>query len=335
MLRLQQGFHVKILFKIWLLKTCYTGLTCYTRNMKKANYNYIKLENIIYMTSLVNSLNPEEREYFNQLLTGLRAYGINDLCLDDMEVEDKELNNKDLFAEKYQELKDNSLFIIGQEKQMCRLTNLGYACLGYGTDNGSRVILSFQDIDYDFINRSFHRLSEQPWIILESPRCILRELTLGDLDDLYDLHENKTVREYVEPLFVDRDKEIEFQRSYIEGMYGLYELGLWLIFSQETDELIGRAGIEFREYEGQNVIELGYMVADSYQRRGIAFEVCQKIIDYIRNNYEYKELYCFIENDNKASLGLAEKLGFNRVGKCPTIYMDKAVELAAFRMMLN
>ena len=109
--------------------------------------------------------------------------------------------------------------------------------------------------------------------------------------------------DYVEPLY-DYETELEYQKAYIENMYGFYEYGMWLVFSKETGELIGRAGLEHNE--------MGYMIAPELWNRGYATEVCRFIIDYARENTDFEELYCRIDERNEASVRLAKKLGFVR-----------------------
>ena len=76
--------------------------------------------------------------------------------------------------------------------------------------------------------------------------------------------------DFVEPLY-DYETELEYQKAYIENMYGFYEYGMWLVLSRETGKLIGRAGLEHDE--------LGYMIAPELWNQGYATEVCRFIID--------------------------------------------------------
>ena len=85
------------------------------------------------------------------------------------------------------------------------------------------------------------------------------------------------------------------------------ECGMWLVFSRETGKLIGRAGLEHDE--------MGYMIAPKFQNQGYATEVCRFIIDYARENTDFEELYCRIDERNEASVRLAKRLGFVRNGQ--------------------
>ena len=126
---------------------------------------------------------------------------------------------------------------------------------------------------------------------------------MSDLPALYELYDKPGMTDYVEPLY-DYETELEYQKAYIENMYGFYEYGMWLVFSKETGKLIGRAGLEHNE--------MGYMIAPELWNRGYATEVCRFIIDYARENTDFEELYCRIDERNAASVHLAKKLGFVR-----------------------
>ena len=147
-----------------------------------------------------------------------------------------------------------------------------------------------------------------PWTIVTTERCIVREITLDDLDGLFALYAGEGMTEYLDPLY-EYEKEKEYQRSYINYMYRLYGYGMWVVIEKATGKLIGRVGIENREAcDGEP--ELGYMIDVSYQRKGYATEVCLAVIGYAWNFLEFDKLNCLIQKGNKASECLAEKLGF-------------------------
>ena len=89
---------------------------------------------------------------------------------------------------------------------------------------------------------------------------------------------------------------------------------MWLIREKENGRLIGRAGLENHEYEGKWELELGYLIAKPYQRKGYAYEVCLAILQYAAENLEYETVCCRVEAENLPSVALAEKLGFYRCG---------------------
>ena len=171
------------------------------------------------------------------------------------------------------------------------------------------IVEGFEEVDAKFLEKVWQRYHHLPWEIARTPRCTIRELSLDDLDALFELYGDEEITKYTEGLY-PYEEEKEFQRAYIHNMYGFYGYGMWLVFSRETGELIGRAGLEHREYNGETELELGYVIGTRFQRQGYAMEVCQRILGIAKEITDFPRINCLIEEENKASIGLAEKLGF-------------------------
>ena len=132
---------------------------------------------------------------------------------------------------------------------------------------------------------------------------------MDDLDALFELYGDGEIDKYTDSLY-PYEEEKEFQRAYIENMYRYFGYGLWLVFSKETGRLIGRAGLEHREYHEEIELELGYIIGSKYQGQGLATEVCQAILEYAKENTGFERINALVEDGNDASIRLAEKLGF-------------------------
>jgi RimJ/RimL family protein N-acetyltransferase len=115
---------------------------------------------------------------------------------------------------------------------------------------------------------------------------------------------------YIEPLY-ERKKEEEFTRNYIKNMYGFFGYGLWLVILKADGRIVGRAGIEHREINGETVQELGYLIGKPWQHMGYAKEACLAIIEYCVEELGIGQLYLCSHKENIPSLSLAEKLGFS------------------------
>ena len=206
----------------------------------------------------------------------------------------------------------DSTIMIGRE--------FGIAILGYAspdfpqrTYRGVEMLVEgFEEIDADFLIKRYQRYHHIPWTILETERCIVKELSLEDMDALFALYQDEKIGEFVESLY-PYEEEKEFQRAYINNMYRFFGYGLWLVYLKEDGTLIGRAGLEHREYNEEPGLELGYMIAGAYQNKGYATEVCKAILDYAREHTAFEEINCLIDKENRSSIALAEKLGFSHV----------------------
>ena len=171
------------------------------------------------------------------------------------------------------------------------------------------IVEGFEEVDAKFLEKVWQRYHHLPWEIAKTPRCIIRELSLDDLGALFELYGDGEITKYTEDLY-PYEEEKEFQRAYINNMYRFYGYGMWLVFSRETGELIGRAGLEHREYNGEPELELGYVIGTKFQRQGYAREVCSRIIEVAKEVTDFSRINCLIEAENEASIGLVEKLGF-------------------------
>ena len=209
------------------------------------------------------------------------------------------------------------LWIVSHKQQKQIADSLGIASVGEPQCGTRYAVESLAELDIEYLERVRRRYNHIPWDIGETDRCLIRELSLSDLPALYELYAKPGMTDYVEPLY-DYETELEYQKAYIENMYGFYEYGMWLVFSKETGKLIGRAGLEHDE--------LGYMIAPELWNQGYATEVCRFIIDYARENTDFEELYCRIDERNTASVRLAKKLGFTNSG-----HVDEDIHASIYR----
>lgn len=170
------------------------------------------------------------------------------------------------------------------------------------------VVEGFEEVDMIFLQRVYERHFNIPWTILETKRCIVRELELSDMDALFSMYAEPGMTDYMEGLY-EYEEELEYQKAYIENMYRFYGYGMWLVFEKKTGTLIGRAGVEHRE-ELSGDMELGYAIRTSFQHQGYAYEVCQAIMQYAGEELQVHLLHCLIQKENALSEKLAIKLGF-------------------------
>lgn len=182
------------------------------------------------------------------------------------------------------------------------------------------VIEGFEEVDDEFLERIFQRCHGQPWEIARTKRCVIRELSLEDLPALEKLYQKEGVTwrldadgeripGFIEPLFA-KEKEKKYQQAYITNMYGYYGYGMWLGFDKASGELIGRAGLEHREFPDAVELELGYLIDPDRQGQGLATEVCQAILAFAREELDFPRVNALTDQKNVASVALLQKLGF-------------------------
>ena len=168
------------------------------------------------------------------------------------------------------------------------------------------------DADLDFYEKVYEREHGLPWRILETERCYLREETAEDLDRLYEIYAGPGITDYLEPLF-PREEEEAYLEAYIDQVYRFYGYGMWMVCRKSDDVIIGRAGLEYKDYGDYTGLEMGYLIAAEEQGKGYATEVCAAIMDYAWENLDFSELNCVIEEENIPSVRLARRLGFCQI----------------------
>jgi len=204
-------------------------------------------------------------------------------------------------------LKSKCLLIASTDATIALGKELGIATLAYAnpefpnqTYSGVDMIVEgFEEVDADFLEKVYQRYHHIPWTILETDRCVVKELCLDNLDGLFELYADDGMDEFTEGLY-PYEEEKTYQEAYINNMYRFFGYGMWLVFQKETGKLIGRAGLEHREIYGETELELGYLIGKKYQGQGYATEVCQAILNYAKENTDFEHINCVVQNGNEA-----------------------------------
>lgn len=165
-----------------------------------------------------------------------------------------------------------------------------------------------EDLEPIYFERVYRRYLGVPWDILETERCYLRETGVEDVEAFYEIYKEPEMTRYTEALYESKISERAYVREYIEKVYSYFEFGIWTVILKETGEIIGRAGLNVRE--GYDMPELGYVIGRPWQKKGIATEICQAILEYARIEHGMEKVMTIIHKENTVSARLAEKLGF-------------------------
>lgn len=185
-----------------------------------------------------------------------------------------------------------------------------------GIEHGNKIssvpyiLENLEDItDYD-IRFAYGRKHGIPCTIAANDKFTLREASLEDIEELKRIYDDKENVEYI-PQMGSIETEKDNLASYIRYMYGYYGYGLWIIEDNSTGCLIGRAGIEHREIDGEFCYELAYLVRKEYRRKGYGYEAAQMALEFAKK-YGMEQIITYIWEKNIPSMRLSEKLGFAR-----------------------
>lgn len=170
------------------------------------------------------------------------------------------------------------------------------------------AIEQIEEVEYESLELVYLRLTGQPWTILTTNRCIIRETTVDDADSFYEIYKEPSITYYMEDLYADKDEEIAYIGDYIKNVYKFYGYGMWTVLEKTSGQVIGRAGLNWRE--GFDIPELGFVIGVPWQRQGYAYEVCQAILEYGRKELKFTRFQALVMEGNDKSERLCRKLGF-------------------------
>ena len=280
------------------------------------------LKGVLFSLNELNLARPQDPERFvmedalTELLDTLPHYGAQPIQLDAFHPS----TPQDLCAllALHHIPPQEALLLAATDKTLSLADGLALATLGYRNPTLPQqslrqpelLVEGFDEVDFHFLEQVLQRRHNLPWTVLETRRCILREIELGDLDALYRLYQGKGITDYMEPMY-EREKEEAYTKAYIKNMYRFYGYGMWVALEKASGEIIGRAGIQNMSLQGEAILELGYMVGEPYQNQGYATELCQAILEFAREKTGFSEISCLIHKENRISIHLAAKLGFS------------------------
>lgn len=170
--------------------------------------------------------------------------------------------------------------------------------------------------------------------ILETDRLIFRHLLPSDLDSLFALYSDPEVRRYFPEGTLTYEETREELEWFLHGHPANPQLGLWATIHRETNQFIGRCGLLPWTIDQRPEVEVAYLLAKTYWGQGLGTEAARAILHYGLEQLRLSRLICLIDQENKASLKVARKIGmtFEKEGKDekgPFLLYARNVNLAA------
>ena len=136
---------------------------------------------------------------------------------------------------------------------------------------------------------------------------ILRDFTMDDLEDFHEIFGDPEVMKYAEP-----PHEFKKSKRFLKGFCIKREpKGGFAAALKDTGKVIGY--VLFCPVEDPEVYEIGWIFNKDYWRKGYAYEICNRLINY---GFEELELHKIYANaiDTEKSVALMKKLGMQLEG---------------------
>jgi ribosomal-protein-alanine N-acetyltransferase len=143
---------------------------------------------------------------------------------------------------------------------------------------------------------------------LATPRVKGLPLSEGDFDDLYALHRDERVL----AAFGADPGTAEETRAFLDRKLAHWRdhgFGIWM-FRDERGAFVGRCGIHRWVLDGQDEVELGYIVRSDLWSQGYASEIGTAVVNHAFAVLRFSTLVGFTRPENVRSRRVLEKLGF-------------------------
>ena len=150
-----------------------------------------------------------------------------------------------------------------------------------------------------FVTCRLHNGDGEVYMILETERLYLRELTQADFVPLCGIMQDEEVMYAYEGAFSDAEVREWLDRQL--SRYKKWGFGLWAVILKESGELIGQCGLTMQPWKGEELLEIGYLFQRAYWHRGYASEAAAACKEYAFQVLKADSVCSIIRDTNTAS----------------------------------
>lgn len=149
-----------------------------------------------------------------------------------------------------------------------------------------------------------------PRLVLETERLILRRYQPEDAAGCFALLSDE------EGAYMDCCKAIHsMDEEFYERMALFAQRETqYMITGKDTGEVVGIVNVFADDSRAADSMEIGYGISPAHRRRGYAFEALSALLELLQRELRLELVTAGILEENVASMGLLEKLGFQREG---------------------
>jgi RimJ/RimL family protein N-acetyltransferase len=155
---------------------------------------------------------------------------------------------------------------------------------------------------------------------LESPRLLLRPLTLGDIATLRSLMIDPDVRRWAADGRVLSEAHVRGAILKSISTFRRHGTGAFAMRLRDDGAFAGYAGLFPAKLANQGGLELGAAVWPRYWGSGLAAEGCRAILDDAFNRVGVRRVLACTDAPNFRSIGLITRLGFRQIETTPGVF---------------
>ena len=146
--------------------------------------------------------------------------------------------------------------------------------------------------------------------ILETERLYLRKMEQSDYFSLCKILQDEETMYAYNGAFSDTETREWLDKQL--ARYEKYGFGLWAVVLKETEEMIGQCGLTMQEWNGREVLEIGYLFQREYWHNGYAAEAAKACKEYAFSTLNAEEVCSIIRDTNTASQRVALRNGMTK-----------------------
>ncbi len=140
--------------------------------------------------------------------------------------------------------------------------------------------------------------------ILQTPRLLLRELSVDDAEDFYELNQNPNVVKYTgDAPFESVSAAEDFLKNYNDYKRNGY--GRWAVIEKDSGEFLGWCGLKF---DGKET-DIGFRFFEKHWNKGYATESAKACLEYGFTELNLNEIVGRAMKENIGSVKVLEKIG--------------------------
>lgn len=142
---------------------------------------------------------------------------------------------------------------------------------------------------------------------IETPRLLLRQFTMDDLDDLHLIYSHPDLTQYLSNEQPLRLEQTQAAINSIIETWRQHKFGVWAVVYKEHQKLIGHCGLKFLENTLE--IQIGYLLLKAYWGRGLGTEAAAAVLKYSFEVVKLERIVAIAKPENIASRRVMEKIG--------------------------
>ena len=163
--------------------------------------------------------------------------------------------------------------------------------------------------------------------ILDTERCILRELTPEDAAFAFELNLDPLVLKFTgDGPFASIEEARKFLENY--DYRKLHDMGRWGVERKLDGKLLGWCGLKY--HSDLDEVDLGYRFLLEYRNEGYATETSLGCLDYGFNMLKIDRIVANAVKENGASIKVMQKIGM-QFFKETTLHGQVSVQYEIFR----